>query len=188
MKSEDSWLTIHGFARLRFHKPFVVTFAPRKNDDVNPISASASTSSTPRPLSGLLEKKCHTKASLSSSSSSLFFCNVEKKKGTSSYIGYVSEQEKQHTKNGAKPFDCKQKKNPSSSRMSCRLSIIPTVTQTNRQTDRQRQRQRGWNEGHWVMAARYEGTELHKSIQKLGIQLQTPCIQIPKLDHDKARV
>jgi hypothetical protein len=93
MKSEDSWLTIHGFARLRFRTPFVVTFAPRKNDDVNPISASASTSSTPRPLSCLLEKKWHTKASLSSSS--LFFCNVEKKQGTSSYIGYVSEQEKQ---------------------------------------------------------------------------------------------
>jgi hypothetical protein len=33
------------------------------------------------------------------------------------------------------------------------------------------------------MAARYEGTKLHKSIQKLGIQLQTPCIQIPKLGH-----
>jgi hypothetical protein len=93
IKSEDSWLTIHGFARPRFHTPFVVTFAPRKNDDVNPISASASTSSTPRPLSGLLQKKWHTKASLSSSS--LFFCNVEKKQGTSSYIGYVSEQEKQ---------------------------------------------------------------------------------------------
>jgi hypothetical protein len=67
-----------------------VTFAPRKNDDVNPISAP---SSTPRPLSGLLKKKWHTKTSLSSSS--LFFCNVEKKKGTSSYIGYVSEWEKQ---------------------------------------------------------------------------------------------
>ncbi len=37
------------------------------------------------------------------------------------------------------------------------------------------------------MAARYQGTELHKSIQKLGIQLQTPCIQIPKLGHDKDR-